>query len=716
MSRNRQSLKRKAAEMECQSSHTQFRDPNITKTHFTITSDTFSSTSTRTSILRTLATVPSVQLPPIEQIPTVPEEPLLTRSAQLLEDFEEKFKDLGDLILAYEADPGCGLPCAFWDFEQEFFVRHNISALGHTIQLGHHGGACETPVGGTPVHCGEHERDPFLSTSILSCVDLRYGEKFANADKTLAMELEQHGRSNEEFDFTLRIEVENVDDVTTYDIACEYFINLEERFKTHFPHLVPRLKKMRWGIPALHVQVSDLANEILEAKKKYIEKRNHFIGLSLSFRDRVPKWRTMSRTPSKVGKEAISVYKHKSTKGVTHLSSAIADRNIPENTTIPKTRVAEFMDEGIKIQDLQRKIRTLISDTNEHDLMARRKEISLRSSKLRVRIDKWRKIQQQLCPMVGDKIAGQAVSAPLVHEEMLYLPSDFPSEVEQRTLHLSNLAKEEIRWREGQAFDALRAIQNVVKTISALRGQKIKNDRQQKQNTRAGDNIAEAIKLRDQHMVSYEAARQSLISLNAVAMVLVEELQPEASSSNKQEEAVNPTIGTQMPKRKSGPHKTRSKPVKIASASDDRPEGWLWQLGKLTKMTDAEMDEWSSEGDRVQWFRAEAEMQRWQEQTEQKLAELLRTNRKWSTLGQKWLPRVPSLLEPNSSLVERVKQERKEEAEFIAKAISVSVRMKMDDEEKKKCAVTSDQSSLDASDVGKRGHKLCRIVVVQTGS
>jgi hypothetical protein len=33
------------------------------------------------------------------------------------------------------------------------------------------------------------------------------------------------------------------------------------------------------------------------------------------------------------------------------------------------------------------------------------------------------------------------------------------------------------------------------------------------------------------------------------------------------------------------------------------------------------------QGDRVQWFRAEAEMQRWQEQGEQKLAELLRTNR-----------------------------------------------------------------------------------------
>jgi hypothetical protein len=41
-------------------------------------------------------------------------------------------------------------------------------------------------------------------------------------------------------------------------------------------------------------------------------------------------------------------------------------------------------------------------------------------------------------------------------------------------------------------------------------------------------------------------------------------------------------------------------------------------------------------GDRVQWFRAEAEMQRWQEQGKQKLAELLRTSR-WSALAQLYL-------------------------------------------------------------------------------
>ncbi|KAJ7724162.1 hypothetical protein B0H14DRAFT_2281132, partial [Mycena olivaceomarginata] len=58
---------------------------------------------------------------------------------------------------------------------------------------------------------------------ILSCVDSHYGERFANTDKALAMELEQH-EPKQDFDFTLKIEVDDIDEVTTYDIACEYFI------------------------------------------------------------------------------------------------------------------------------------------------------------------------------------------------------------------------------------------------------------------------------------------------------------------------------------------------------------------------------------------------------------------------------------------------------------------------------------------------------------
>jgi hypothetical protein len=100
-----------------------------------------------------------------------------------------------------------------------------------------------------------------------------------------------------------------------------------------------------------------------------------------------------------------------------------------------------------------------------------------------------------------------------------------------------------------------------------------------------------------------------------------------------------------------------AKPKKIVEKSNKadtgRGDGWLWQLGKLTKMSNAEMEAWANEGgllliavtfffmrypgDRVQWFRAEAEMQRWQEQCEQKLVELLRIRRSFGKMESVWV-------------------------------------------------------------------------------
>ena len=70
-------------------------------------------------------------------------------------------------------------------------------------------------------------------------------------------------------------------------------------------------------------------------------------------------------------------------------------------------------------------------------------------------------------------------------------------------------------------------------------------------------------------------------------------------------------------------------------------------------MSNAEMEAWANEGgllliavtfffmrypgDRVQWFRAEAEMQRWQEQCEQKLVELLRIRRSFGKMESVWV-------------------------------------------------------------------------------
>jgi hypothetical protein len=116
-------------------------------------------------------------------------------------------------------------------------------------------------------------------------------------------------------------------------------------------------------------------------------------------------------------------------------------------------------------------------------------------------------------PKVADKVASQTTAAPATEDECLYLPSDFSS-VERQQLELTILAVEESRWREGQVFDILRALQGVVKAISALRNRKGKNDRQQKQNSRAGDQILEATNRQTHHMESYHASRVAMISLN----------------------------------------------------------------------------------------------------------------------------------------------------------------------------------------------------------
>ncbi|KAJ7495726.1 hypothetical protein B0H11DRAFT_1696325, partial [Mycena galericulata] len=46
----------------------------------------------------------------------------------------------------------------------------------------------------------------------------------------------------------------DVDEVLTYDIACEYVVYIESRFQKYFPDVLDKVKKMRWGVPALHIQ------------------------------------------------------------------------------------------------------------------------------------------------------------------------------------------------------------------------------------------------------------------------------------------------------------------------------------------------------------------------------------------------------------------------------------------------------------------------------
>ncbi|KAF7378003.1 hypothetical protein MSAN_00224200 [Mycena sanguinolenta] len=49
---------------------------------------------------------------------------------------------------------------------------------------------------------------------------------------------------------------------------------------------------------------SGLAEDLQTAQKKYLENKDHYIGLTISFKDRVPEWEKMGRKSYKDGKEA----------------------------------------------------------------------------------------------------------------------------------------------------------------------------------------------------------------------------------------------------------------------------------------------------------------------------------------------------------------------------------------------------------------------------
>ncbi|KAJ7435701.1 hypothetical protein B0H11DRAFT_1937340 [Mycena galericulata] len=355
-----------------------------------------------------------------------------------------------------------------------------------------------------------------------------------------------------------------------------------------------------------------LAEELALGRRKFLEKLNHFRALSAAPGDAVEKWKLLDRTSRKVGKDVFSVYRHNTSKVPSQL--AIYQHMLAQDdnfvaTLVPKNRIARFMNEALDIEEAQRKIRRTVKEATEQDLQSRTSEITKRRRKLEDRLGPWRSEQRAIMPMVGDKVALQATARCLVEDEKLYLPSDL-TPAERQELQLVALGVEGARWREGQAFDALRATRGIVKGLRALEDHKFQHSRQQKQ------------KLAD-------GAGSGDTSLP----------QPSASSAPP---AFEQGSSTQMSKRKTANTKPRAAHPQTSEEtlkkSEERKEGWLWrELGKMGKLSSEEMQAWWEEAERVQWFRAEAEVQRWQEHAEMRLAELLRTIRSFAKWNNVWL-------------------------------------------------------------------------------
>jgi hypothetical protein len=116
---------------------------------------------------------------------------------------------------------------------------------------------------------------------------------------------------------------------------------------------------------------------------------------------------------------------------------------------------------------------------------------------------------------ISDCILANSKNPINAENETLWLPSDFPSEDRIR-LELHDLAADEVKLREGEAFDAIRIVQSMCKGLSALQADKKKQDHGMDMNLRSLDKIRDLESRRDRAMDSYNSAQQALVRLGAV--------------------------------------------------------------------------------------------------------------------------------------------------------------------------------------------------------
>jgi hypothetical protein len=161
----------------------------------------------------------------------------------------------------------------------------------------------------------------------------------------------------------------------------------------------------------------------------------------------------------------------------------------------------------------RRALHQKVKQWHEHRLAHTEKEILNEENQLRVNIAKWRKVQVQLMPLLGDSVAGLPPSDP--HEEKLCMPSDF-NECQRDQLKISHLIDVETKLREGEAQDALRDLRMTVRNINTLTFQKQTEVRGQEANLRSNDAINKFKAKRHLLVLRYNAARSAMTALGSL--------------------------------------------------------------------------------------------------------------------------------------------------------------------------------------------------------
>ncbi|KAJ7025262.1 hypothetical protein C8F04DRAFT_1269385 [Mycena alexandri] len=585
---------------------------------------------------------------------------------------------------------------------------------------------------------------------IKSSVDLQYGERYANVDLALARGIRQKLVAGHRGDFTFAFQDNDIDRVGSYDAACQYSVNVVKRFKKSFPDIAHIMEKMRWAVPALHIQGHQedcmykfatclmlatghfhgesaeyywpelnqigtqvtqmgggrrqdviavnhndwnykktakaftlLLADLIKSDSTFRRHQKHFLGLCATYTEPILRegWLDMRWTSEKTDnlKFTKSVYRHTNSK-VNWLYTNVC---WPTKRRFPiasyKNKVAAFLYAGIIIQEDQLKASKLAIRKSKHFSQALKNELDALREQLKKSIVQWQKTQKALTPEIERHLNAQ--TACLVEKELRGLPSELTDQ-ERADLGMLHMVAPEVELRRGAIYNALTAVKLVTKSLQSLRDRKKKNDSGVYNNTISQKQINDTERRRDLHIARYMAARQALLKLTAASELSRTEADfpplevkdtvmksrtlrrqlgdsattegrihsgtvsvgarrvtaPTAAGLSAPTSTSSSSAGTVMVRRQHMVWGTQTAPTRKAAVlpkKKARDEGWLWTK-RVGKMDEGELTTWMKEGDQIQWFHAEAEMERWREQVETILADWRTMIRSFAKYKETW--------------------------------------------------------------------------------
>ncbi|KAF8189420.1 hypothetical protein K438DRAFT_1763643 [Mycena galopus ATCC 62051] len=352
-----------------------------------------------------------------------------------------------------------------------------------------------------------------------------FGRKYANVDLALAQAIRQYITAKHVGNAQFIIEFESVDQVGSYDLACVYSVNVVERFMEYFPDLVPIVKKIRWAVPALHIQ-GHQANCMYEFGTCYMQATGHFHGKTAEVY-----WPELNQIGTQVTqqsgghrqdtimlhhndwnyKKTVKAYslprRCNDQKHYLSLCSTYARCIIGEGW-LAKDREPDCKDRKYTksiYRHMSNKVPTL---TAIYEHMLENEAVIPNSTAAH------NKVAAFMCDgiLIQEDQSPRGAEGCVVESELLGLPSELTS-TERLELKVEVFSTTEVDLRERTAFEAINLVKVTAKALLNLHDHKKKNDSGVYKNTISQKQINDTERHRNLHIASYMASRDALIKL-----------------------------------------------------------------------------------------------------------------------------------------------------------------------------------------------------------